>query len=349
MVKPKLRISPKYNRHNTAFWNWSPLLGGLLTFAASWLGVFPSGFVERWYARRIFPIISGAAEKFADAAAFSWLDVAVPVAVILTAWLIHQRRWKLLLNIVAATYLVFFWTWGLNYHRQPLASKLPMDVDRTKPDVIGNFTMRAAAELNRLYPDKQRRSYNEDETQEEARERVRRVVKVIDGTEWDAPHRIKISRIGDSWFHAAGVDGVFNPVGQEPVVSNTLLDIERPFVDSHELAHVHGYPDEGDANVIAALATIMSNNPAFQYSGWLSLWLYLRSRDLDKLLDPGPRQDLQRIFDRARSEEIEWISQLQRGMLDWFLKANHVEQGVRSYSRIVLLAAGTEPYWDRFR
>jgi hypothetical protein len=175
------------------------------------------------------------------------------------------------------------------------------------------------------------------------------VVGVIDGTDWEAPRRIKISRIGDTWFHVAGVDGMFNPAGQEPLISNTLLDVERPFVECHELAHVRGYPDEGDANVIAALSTLMSKNPAFQYSGWLSLWLYVRSTELDKLLDPGPRQDMKRIFERARSEQVAWISGLQRLVLDWFLKANHVEQGVRSYSRIVLLTAGTEPYWDRFR
>jgi hypothetical protein len=128
-----------------------------------------------------------------------------------------------------------------------------------------------------------------------------------------------------------------------------VLDIERPFVIAHELAHVRGYPDEGDANLIAAFATIMSNSPAFQYSGWLSLWLYLRTRDLDMLLDAGPRADLQRIFERARSEQVQWINHFQTLMLDWFLKSNHVEQGVRSYSRIVLLAAGTEPYWDRYR
>ena len=67
------------------------------------------------------------------------------------------------------------------------------------------------------------------------------------------------------------------------------------------------------------------------------------------LLDSGPREDLQRVFNRSRSEEIQWISRVQVLMLDWFLKSNHVEQGVRSYSRVVILAAGTEPYWDQFR
>ena len=60
----------------------------------------------------------------------------------------------------------------------------------------------------------------------------------------------------------------------------------------------------------------MSKDPAFQYSGWLNLWLYVRTRELDKHLDPGPRDDLQRMFDRARAEEIRWISDVQRVMLD---------------------------------
>jgi hypothetical protein len=77
--------------------------------------------------------------------------------------------------------------------------------------------------------------------------------------------------------------------------------------------------------------------------------LYLRTRELDQLLDPGPRRDVQRIFERAQAEQIRWINDFQRALLDLFLKANRVEEGIRSYSRVVQLAAGTEPFWDRFR
>ena len=147
----------------------------------------------------------------------------------------------------------------------------------------------------------------------------------------------------------AGIDGVFNPFPQEPIISNSLLDIERPFVMTHELAHVRGYPDEGEANLIAVFATILSSDPQAQYSGWLSIWLYLRTRELDKLLDAGPRADVQRIFDRFRNEQVPLVSNFQTVILDLFLKANHVEQGVRSYSSVVTLAAGTEPGWERFR
>jgi Protein of unknown function (DUF3810) len=349
MVKPKVRVSRNIKIPLRRGFGWVLPSLSVLTFLISWVGIFPPTLVERWYGRRIFPIISEAAEKVADAISLSWLDLAVPIGAVTTLWLIYRWRWKLLVNLIAAVYLIFFWSWGLNYHREPLVSKLPIDRDKTEPGAIETFTKHTAAEINRLYTEKQKLPYDEEETREEARLRVKRIIQVIDGSDWEAPRRIKISAIADPWFHAAGIDGMFNPAGQEPIISNTVLDIERPFVMAHELAHVRGYPDEGDANVIAALATLLSTKPAFQYSGWLSLWLYLRNREVDMLLDSGPRADLQRIFNRSRSEQIQWINQIQRMILDWFLKANHVEEGVRSYSRIVLVTVGTEPYWDRFR
>jgi hypothetical protein len=325
-----------------------PLLT-LLTFIFSWLGAYPSRLVERWYARNFFPQISQIAGRFADLVPFAWLDFTIPALLVLLVLLVKKRNWALLMNVAAAGYLIFFWSWGLNYHRPPLASKLPTVNRRTDAESMEEFTRRVASEMNRLFVRKQERHDDGDEIRQEAVHRVRRVVSIIDGSDWQAAHRVKISYIGTPWMRAAGVDGVFNPLAHEPIINDTVLDIERPFVISHELAHVRGYPDEGDANVIAVLATIMSDDPTFQYSGWLNLWLYLRTRDLDKLLDPGPRKDIQRVFDRARAEEVRWINDFQRVLLDLFLKANNVEQGVRSYSRVVIVAAETEPFWEHFR
>ena len=349
MVKGKVGIRIDSALHTrTGLELLLPVLA-MLTFVLSWAGLFPSVFVEQWYARRLYPLISRFAEIIADAVSFSWLDIAVPAGIVSVAWLIRRRRWKLLLNLAAASYLVLFWSWAFNYHREPLSAKLQIDPSSSGPGAIDGFAMRAAGELNRLYKEKERTPYDDAGIGDEAQRRVRRVIWIIDGQDWDAAHRVKVSWIANGWFHAAGIDGMFNPAGHEPVVSDTLLDVERPFVIAHELAHVRGYPDEGDANVIAAFATLMSNHPAFQYSGWMNLWLYLRNPDRDRLLDSGPRDDLQRIFSRMRRERIAWINNLQSLVLDWFLKANSVEQGIRSYSRVVLLVAGTEPSWDRFR
>jgi len=313
------------------------------------MAAYPPNAVERDFARSVFPRVSYLAGRFADSVAFSWLDVAIPAGFLLVVLLVFKRRWSWLVNLTAILYLMFFWTWGLNYHRQPLNSKLQLDRPRMESASMRDFAIRTASELNRLYQATEKTSNDEERERQEANRRVRRVIAIIDGTDWQSADRIKTSWLGGPWLRAAGIDGVFNPFGHEPVVSKTLLDIERPFVMAHELAHVRGYPDEGDANVIATFATLMSDDPAFQYSGWLNLWLYLRTRELEILLDSGPRRDVQLVFERARAEQIRWINDFQRSLLDWFLKANSVEEGVRSYSRVVLTAAATEPYWSRFR
>jgi hypothetical protein len=325
-----------------------PLLA-LLTFIFSWIGAYPESLVEAWYSRGLFPTLSHLAGGFADSVPFAWLDVGIPAAVLLLVLLIWKRRWAWLANIAAAGYLVFFWSWGLNYHRPRLVAKLQTDEQLSTPEAMDQFARQAASEMNRLYVKKEGQAYNERRIQAEAVQRVRRVVAIVDGSDWEAAQRIKISHIGNAWMRAAGIDGVFNPLAHEPIVNETVLDIERPFIFCHELAHVRGYPDEGDANVIAIFSAVVSEDPLFQYSGWLNLWFYLRTRDLDRLLEPGPRKDIQRVVDRARAGEIRWVTDFQRALLDWFLKANNVEQGVRSYSRVVTVAAETQPFWEHFR
>ena len=286
---------------------------------------------------------------WADSVTFAWLDILLLTLIPFVVWCIWRRLWKWIGVTVAIGYLVFFWSWGINYHRQPLTAKLTVNTDAASRAAMDEFARRAANELNSLYRQLTPDSFDESAMRQEAASRVARVVEVLDGTKWNAPSRVKISILANAWFRVAGIDGVFNPIVHEPIVNSNLLEIERPFIISHELAHVRGYPDEGDANFVAILATILSSHPQHRYSGWLHLWLYLRNRELDALLDPGPRQDVQRIFERFRSEQIQWVSNVQALVLDLFLKANRVGEGVRSYSRVVLLAAGTQATWDRFR
>src|SRR5262249_23857238 len=134
-----------------------------------------------------------------------------------------------------------------------------------QPQGMTEFTRHAATQLNRLYGlSRERQNYYDHlGTQAESARRVRRVVAIIDDSDWVSAHRVKVSWLGNPWLRTAVVYGGFNPPGHEPVISKTVLDVERPFVMSHELAHVRGYPDEGDANVIAMFATLMSEDPAF--------------------------------------------------------------------------------------
>ncbi|HLG21136.1 MAG TPA: hypothetical protein VI895_15155, partial [Bdellovibrionota bacterium] len=91
----------------------------LLTFIGSWAAVFPQSIVENWYARTIFPAISAIAARFAGVLTLSWFDVWIPLGLAVVVFALRGKRYLVLVNAAAALYLIFFWTWGLNYHRQP--------------------------------------------------------------------------------------------------------------------------------------------------------------------------------------------------------------------------------------
>jgi hypothetical protein len=342
-VKRKLRFSERFSGLGMSRVGLGLLLAALLTFIFSLLPI-PSDFVERWFSRAAFPAISFVFGRVADAIPFAWLDILVVAAVLYIGICLRRQQWFAISTAVATAYLIFYWSWGLNYHRLPLTAKLTI-----QPADMDTFIATTARELNSLYPVVAGTPYNEVDVRNLAAGRTARVVEKLDGTMWLAARRVKVSWLANPWFRFAGVDGMFDPLVHEPIINSSVLDIERPFIMCHELAHVRGYPNEGDANFVALMATLMSDNPRFRYSGWLELWLYVRSREKDSLLEDGPRQDVNRIFTRLRNEEIAWISNLQYTVLDWFLKANSVPEGVRSYARIVTLAAETQSTWDRFR
>jgi len=116
---------------------------------------------------------------------------------------------------------------------------------------------------------------------------------------------------------------------------------------AHELAHVQGIADEGEANFVAYLACLESDRPEFQYSAAFEMWLHLAGPN--SKLDPGPRRDLQTYYARIQSNEIPQVTRLQSAILDSHLKVFGVPEGIRSYSKIVTLAIATRDRWDEFR
>jgi hypothetical protein len=318
-----------------------PPLAALLSLAASMSNVLPASAVEFVYARRIFPVISRSAGLVANAVPFSFLDpllAAMPPFLVLDFW---RRKWRWFFNAVSVLYLVFFFGWGLNYHRMPIESKLALDnrgVDAREVKILGET---AARQLNRLWKEAHADSeaQNPAAVADRASGAVRRFLAPVDGLDWDSAKRVKRVILMEPWFRAAGIAGMFNPFGHEPILTEGLLEVEFPFSAAHELAHVRGYPDEGDANFIAFAALATSRDRLLQYSAWLALQMYLPKPEP---LDAGPTEDISRIHLRVRHFEIPAVSATQSAALNTFLRANGVPEGIRSYNRLVAAAAAAQ-------
>ena len=318
------------------------------TFLASWANVFPQRLVEDLYSRGIFPTISHVFGIFADVVPFSWLDVWIPVGAAILIYVCLRRRWKLLVGWICAFYLWFFWGWGLNYHRVPVGERLHLDTQDLTPADFEMFTLRAAEEINQLWPVASNAPLDRDAVAAIATRRVETVIFKIDGTDWPATHKVKRSLLLEPWHIRAGIDGMFNPFGHEALVVKGPLPFELPFLMTHEIAHVRGVANEGEANLIALLATVGSEDPRFQYSGWLYLWSYLKKVP-EARLDEGPRADLQAAMARILLHQVPVIDQFQSALLDAHLKANAVPGGIRSYGDFVALAVASAPRWKEFR
>jgi len=323
----------------------------ILTALGSWAMIFPPSLVESIYSRRVFPTISHIAGWFADSIPFSWVDVWILLGMFTVVFSLRRRNWRLPLGLISALYLIFFWGWGLNYHRSPIEIRMGLKaVPKPSKEEFRQFLAMTTLAVNRLWaeiPDPERSRRNSAGMEHEASSRVRKVVAQIDGTDWPAATRIKHSYPADWWFHAAGIDGVFNPIGHEPVLVSGIPSFRLPFVMTHELAHVHGIAGEGDANFVAFLASMGSEDSRFQYSAAFEMWLHLGGSAAE--LDPGPRQDLQSYMDLIRSQEIPQLSRIQSAILDSHLKANGIQEGVQSYSKFVSLAIATRDRWGNFQ
>lgn len=148
--------------------------------------------------------------------------------------------------------------------------------------------------------------------------------------------------------------GIYFPFSLEANYNSNIYITNQPATFCHELAHLKGYILEDEANFIAYLACMQSDNPLFQYSACLSVLGYMVPDLIDAGVDLSffaehpvneyvALDDIfvkQEIMERVEEEAIistETVSNANEVFLDLNLKANGVEEGIDSYSLVIRL------------
>ena len=153
----------------------------------------------------------------------------------------------------------------------------------------------------------------------------------------------------ERYFRAAAIDGMTDPFFLEIIINPDTLPFERPFVLAHEWAHLAGYANEAEANLVAWL-TCTQGDAMARYSGWMAIFEHvaasLPKADRDALtsqLAAGPRHDLQSAGCPLRAVLARRPNRGARRLRP-YLRANRVHEGVASYSAVVrlMLGAGLE-------
>ncbi len=322
----------------------------------------PAAAVERLYSNAAFPSLQRGLTRLSNLVPFALFDLLLIAAI---AWVAvatardlmgaRRRGWTPAVmrvagrtaTVAAAAYLVFLATWGLNYRRQPISSRVQFEAARISPEAALALAYETVGRVNALYDAAHRDGSLPPATLDRglaaAFAHAQRDLGVTTRFEPARPKRTLL----DGYFRRAGVAGMTDPYFLETLVASDLLAIERPMVVAHEWSHLAGIADEGEAN-FAGWLTCLRGSAFQQYSGWLFLYGEVagalapadRGRVAGNLAD-GPRADLMAIRERLLQHVSPVVSAAGWRVYDQYLKANRVDEGTASYAEVVRLVLGT--------
>jgi hypothetical protein len=322
--------------------------------------VFP-GAVEKYYSTGIYPAIARLQRLL-----FGWIPFSIgdlfygAVALWLFYGIISFTRKNIkkqvdreyflsvirrLIFFPTLVYVLFNLLWGLNYDRKGIAYQLQLDV---KPYSTAELSVLLHLIVNKLNAlDNPARQHREELKNKSslftAAGRSYGILAVKEPVFAYTTPSIKPS-LFSLLGNYLGFSGYYNPFSGEAQVNTTMPAFTRPFTTCHEMGHQLGYAKENEANFAGYLAASSSNDPAFQYSVYLDLYVYaareLYSRDSNLVkpfreqLAPPVRKDLRDLqqFYRKYENPLEPIIGRLYGR---FLKANGQPQGMMTYNEVL--------------
>lgn len=158
--------------------------------------------------------------------------------------------------------------------------------------------------------------------------------------------RVKAVSLSDAMSYTH-ITGVYTYMTGEANLNVAFPDYTLPFTAAHELAHQRGIARENEANFVAFLACIASDDPYIRYSGYFSMLEYVSSalyRADPKLYEQlvggysrEVRQEIIAYWDFYEKYEDSVVGEISGAVNDAYLQIQGTE-GTRSYGMVVDLA-----------
>lgn len=137
--------------------------------------------------------------------------------------------------------------------------------------------------------------------------------------------------------------GVYSPFTVEANYNRDIAYYDIPFTICHELSHLRGYMQEEEANFIGVLATIGADDLYFNYSGYVSAWVYAGNAlaridstafaTLYARINARTRQDM--LYNNAYWQQFEGKpAEAHEQLNDAYLKMQGQATGVHSYGHV---------------
>lgn len=314
------------------------------------------GFAD-WYSHNVYPVIQGSLGRLSGIAPFSaaeMLCLILPALIILDAVrLIKKKRCKEffthLLMIASVLFFMYVANCGVNYYMQPFVERDALENAAFTEDELADFCEYAADRLTAMpecsYPEWDELSVEAIESMEKLSEKSAPVFNDYSSLSGYYPRPKKLTFM-TRLFSMMGVSGIYSPFTIEANVNGEMMGLEKPFTACHELSHLRGFMNEGEANYIGWLACINSDHEAFNRSGWIIAWIYA-GNSLYRT-DPDRYESIKNklpddIIRELRENSEFWAthenkaSEVQNQLNDAYLKSNGQEHGIQTYGQLTTL------------
>jgi hypothetical protein len=246
--------------------------------------------------------------------------------------------------IASAAGIAFLFTliWGGTYHAEKLETRLGL---RREPQTEAILYKTAVKHLEDIIMYSEIVSADADGFEAlapEAARTVRSLMKADPEIFGNVPVARPKRAVSYPILTMLGISGIYSPFTGEAIVNTINTEPFLPSVMTHELAHRLGFAPEDDANFIAYLACMASDEPIFRYSGALMAFMYcynaLRSQDLrHELWSKLPQRTIRDFaLNREAWQKYERpvLREIAANVNDAYLQTMGQEEGVKSYGLV---------------
>ena len=282
----------------------------------------------------VFAFARFAAKKYSD----SWRHVA--------------KFCGMLFSVIALIFSFFLTSFAPGYHCTPLDKKLGLDRQKVSADELYETAEFLRDRINEEALNVRFRDDGFSVMQSSISEMNDKLIDAYDRASEKYPFiksfdsRLKPVMLSQAMSYAH-ITGVYTFFTGEANVNVDFPDYTIPYTAAHELAHQRGIAREDEANFVAYLVCIDSDDAYIRYSAYLNLYEYVagalyradsvRYSELAKTLDPLVRSELRAyssFFDQYRDSVA---SEVSGAVNDTYLTMQGT-QGTASYGMVVDLA-----------
>lgn len=344
----------------------------LISVVLNLCAVYCRAFAD-FYTQNIFPLWQESYGRLTSLASFSVGEVLiaigvafVPLSLIVTVILLiikKGRRGK----VIAGFFKTYFWILSiicliqtLNcfilYRSSIFAERNNINTSKHTRQELEKLGNRLVNEINSAAKQVKRDDKGKfiltadiDKTAAESMKNLSSKFKGLDG------YYVKPKPIRCSFFMSQmNLMGIYFPFSMEANFNNDMFKAKLPDTVCHELAHTKGYIREDEANFIAFMACVESDNGDYRYSGYLSALTEVRNKifeyaDNEQKIDFDSKicnevwadMDANREYWKSVEEKedtvfnSESVAAVSDKAMETSLKANGVDDGKRSYGRMV--------------